>query len=161
MPIDTQESMTISCDNPNCPVRSGAEQLPTGMSDTDKAGWLLVQSEVYGMPTQSHVFCSPPCAAAVADAFAYIRDVTELSGNAGDVVKITGFGFAEATGIMVGPVEGESFAAIDDNNAEFTVPSLEAELSGQLVMATPNGAILSFFAFTIAADPNFEPPQPQ
>lgn len=54
MPVDQTTALNISCDNPDCP---GAHDLDPG----DRQGWLFINSEVYGEPTQQHVFCSNGC----------------------------------------------------------------------------------------------------
>lgn len=59
MPVETSESLNIECDNPHCPGNSG-------LDPADRTGWLFVSSEVYGDPTQQHVFCSKGCLSATA-----------------------------------------------------------------------------------------------
>jgi len=62
MPITTQRVHEITCDNARCP---GNELDPA-----ERTGWTFVTSEVYGKPTQQHVYCSADCAAAdAAEAF--------------------------------------------------------------------------------------------
>jgi hypothetical protein len=63
MPLTETTTFTIVCDNPDCPGNS----LDPGSRD----GWVFVNSEVYGQPTQQRVFCSAGCvsrAAAAAEA---------------------------------------------------------------------------------------------
>ena len=59
MPVETTTTETIICDNPACPGTSGLDPHV-------RTGWLFVSSEVYGEPTQQHVFCSSECVAAAA-----------------------------------------------------------------------------------------------
>lgn len=54
MPVDQEATLTIVCDNPDCPGND--------LDPADRTGWLFVSSEVYGSPTQQHVYCSPDCA---------------------------------------------------------------------------------------------------
>jgi hypothetical protein len=54
MPVTETAVLEITCDNPSCP---GNELDPA-----DRMGWTFVSSEVYGEPTQQHVYCSPECA---------------------------------------------------------------------------------------------------
>jgi hypothetical protein len=51
----------ISCDNPDCPGND--------LNENERTGWLFVTTEVYGEPTQSHVFCSSDCAGAHSEVF--------------------------------------------------------------------------------------------
>jgi hypothetical protein len=60
MPIDTETTTTIVCDNPDCP---GNELDPS-----ERAGWLFVTHEVYGEPTDQHVFCTYDCLSAASGA---------------------------------------------------------------------------------------------
>jgi len=63
MPVNETTTLTIVCDNPDCPGNS----LDPGSRDN----WLFVSSEIYGQATQQHVFCSAGCvsrAAAAAEA---------------------------------------------------------------------------------------------
>lgn len=63
MPVETTETLTITCDNPNCPGHGD-------LASDDRAGWLFVTSEVYGQPTAQHVYGNAECAEAdVARAF--------------------------------------------------------------------------------------------
>jgi len=60
MPVNERTIIEITCDNPDCP---GNE-----LDSSDRTGWLFITSEVYGQPSQSHVFCSQSCVnAATAD----------------------------------------------------------------------------------------------
>jgi len=58
MPVETTETLTISCDNPNCPGNT--------LDPAVRNGWLFVTSEVYGEPTQQNVFCCADCSATFA-----------------------------------------------------------------------------------------------
>lgn len=60
MPVENTSSVAISCDNPGC-------SHDHGLDPANRIGWLFVSSEVYGSPTQSHVYCCPDCAAMDAD----------------------------------------------------------------------------------------------
>jgi len=53
MPVETTETLNISCDNPDCPGND--------LDPADRTGWLFITSEVYGDPTSQHVFCSAGC----------------------------------------------------------------------------------------------------
>jgi hypothetical protein len=53
MPIDEATTLSIVCDNPECPGNS--------LDPSDRFGWLFINSEVYGEPVASHVFCSQSC----------------------------------------------------------------------------------------------------
>lgn len=53
MPADQTVTLNISCDNPACPGND--------LDPADRTGWLFVNSEVYGQPTNQHVFCSVEC----------------------------------------------------------------------------------------------------
>ena len=53
MPVEQTTEVNITCDNPDCP----GNDLDAG----DRVGWLFINSEVYGEPTQQHVFCSTEC----------------------------------------------------------------------------------------------------
>jgi hypothetical protein len=53
MPVETEQTVQISCDNPNCPGNT--------LDPNDRTGWTFVNTEVYGQPTQQHVFCCPDC----------------------------------------------------------------------------------------------------
>jgi hypothetical protein len=54
MPVEQKEVLLIACDNPDCP---GHKDL----DNSDRTGWLFVSSEVYGQPTQQHVFGNVDC----------------------------------------------------------------------------------------------------
>lgn len=54
MPVEETSALHITCDNPSCPGNS--------LDAADRTGWLFVSSEVYGQPTQQHVYCSADCA---------------------------------------------------------------------------------------------------
>jgi len=56
MPVTEETTLHIVCDNTACP----GNELPVD----DRTGWLFVTSEVYGDPSQSHVFCCKECASA-------------------------------------------------------------------------------------------------
>lgn len=56
MPVDETKTLNVTCDNPACPGND--------LDPTDRYGWLFVNSEVYGQPTQQHVFCSAECVSA-------------------------------------------------------------------------------------------------
>ena len=58
-PVVTETTTTISCDNPACP---GNELDPA-----DRTGWTFVTTEVYGQPTEQHVYCCPTCAGTISD----------------------------------------------------------------------------------------------
>lgn len=58
MPVETSESLNIECDNSHCPGND--------LDPAVRTGWLFVSSEVYGEPTQQHVFCSNKCLSAAA-----------------------------------------------------------------------------------------------
>ncbi len=60
MPVDSETTMTISCDNPACPGNS--------LDPADRLGWLFVSHEVYGEPTGSNVYCCAGCVSAAAAA---------------------------------------------------------------------------------------------
>lgn len=64
MPVENMSSIAIACDNHVC------SHDHSELSPNDRTGWLFVTSEVYGKPTQQHVYCCPDCAAMDApDAF--------------------------------------------------------------------------------------------
>jgi len=56
MPVDQVTVTQISCDNPSCPGND--------LDPADRAGWVFVNYEVYGEPTQQAVFCSAACVSA-------------------------------------------------------------------------------------------------
>ena len=56
MPVEETVTLHIVCDNPACPGNT--------LDPASRAGWLFVNSEVYGEPSQSHVFCSAACVSA-------------------------------------------------------------------------------------------------
>ena|SRR5580765_2235419 len=58
MGIEQSQQVTISCDNPDCPGND--------LDPNDRKGWFFVNSEIYGDPTQQHVFCCKECASAAA-----------------------------------------------------------------------------------------------
>lgn len=58
MPVDHESSVTVSCDNPNCPGNK--------LDPHDLTGWLLVSHEVYGDSAAQHVFCCNACLSATA-----------------------------------------------------------------------------------------------
>ena len=62
MSIEEKVSLSVTCDNPECP---GTKLDPTG-----RDGWLFITAEVYGEPSQQKVFCGPSCAAVFAAAAA-------------------------------------------------------------------------------------------
>lgn len=62
MPVEYEQTLKIACDNSDCPGHELAED--------DRTGWLFVSSEVYGQPTQQHVYCCAACASNDADSFA-------------------------------------------------------------------------------------------
>src|SRR5947207_1686189 len=53
MPTESTTVVRVSCDNPDCPGND--------LDPEDRLGWLFVSHEVYGEPTQQHVFCSYGC----------------------------------------------------------------------------------------------------
>ena len=53
MPVEQEAVLTISCDNPACPGND--------LAVDDRTGWLFINSEVYGQPTQQSVFCTLDC----------------------------------------------------------------------------------------------------
>jgi len=53
MPVETTETLNITCDNQACPGND--------LDPADRTGWLFVTAEVYGQPTNQHVFCSAGC----------------------------------------------------------------------------------------------------
>jgi hypothetical protein len=57
MPVDQENVVNIVCDNPNCPGNT--------LDPTDRTGWTFVTTEVYGEPTQSHVYCSVDCVSTI------------------------------------------------------------------------------------------------
>jgi len=58
MPIEAAQTVQIQCDNPSCPG--------TTLSSSDRTGWLIVTSEVYGQPVHTVTVCSAKCLLAVA-----------------------------------------------------------------------------------------------
>lgn len=56
MPVTEETLLHIVCDNDKCPGND--------LDPKSRTGWLFVNSEVYGEPTQSHVFCSTDCVGA-------------------------------------------------------------------------------------------------
>ena len=58
MPVEQTTTLNIVCDNPACPGNT--------LDPADRTGWFFITSEIYGMATQSHVFCSNTCAATAA-----------------------------------------------------------------------------------------------
>lgn len=62
MPVDQEVTLSISCDNPACPGND--------LDTADRTGWTFVTTEVYGQPTQQHVYCCAMCAGTVGDALA-------------------------------------------------------------------------------------------
>lgn len=59
MAVEETTALHITCDNPDCPTKP--PDLPP---DDDRTGWLFVTHEVYGQPTDQHVFCSYACLSA-------------------------------------------------------------------------------------------------
>jgi hypothetical protein len=70
MPVETENVVTISCDNPSCPGNS--------LDPADRTGWTFVTTEVYGESTQQHVYCCADCAGTISNT---LREAEE----AGDV----------------------------------------------------------------------------
>jgi hypothetical protein len=62
MPVAEETTLQISCDNSSCPGNQ--------LDPAERTGWLFITSEVYGQPTNSHVYCCSDCAAADANVFA-------------------------------------------------------------------------------------------
>jgi hypothetical protein len=58
MGAHTTTQVDITCDNPDCPG--------TDLDPANRTGWFFITSEIYGQPTQQHVFCSKECASAAA-----------------------------------------------------------------------------------------------
>lgn len=58
MPKEEKKVTKISCDNPACPG--------TSLKPNQDDGWLFVSTEVYGDPSQQHVFCTYTCLGAAA-----------------------------------------------------------------------------------------------
>lgn len=73
MPVETSQTLNIVCDNPDCP---GNELDPT-----DRTGWLFVSHEVYGEPTQQHVFCCRACVAGTIETLEAPPTPTHLPAN--------------------------------------------------------------------------------
>ena len=59
MPVDQTVTLAISCDNSACPGNS--------LDPTDRTGWTFVNTEVYGEPTQQHVYCCAECAGTITE----------------------------------------------------------------------------------------------
>ena len=53
MPIDQTLTLSIACDNPDCPGHD--------LAHDSRDGWLFVNHEVYGEPSRSSVYCSVSC----------------------------------------------------------------------------------------------------
>jgi hypothetical protein len=53
MPVEQAIVLHIVCDNSACP---GNTRDPT-----DRAGWMFVNREVYGSPTEQFVYCCAEC----------------------------------------------------------------------------------------------------
>jgi hypothetical protein len=60
VPVDETTVLNITCDNPACPGND--------LDPTDRIGWTFVSTEVYGQPTQQHVYCGPACAGTISEA---------------------------------------------------------------------------------------------
>lgn len=58
MAVEKTEVLVIACDNPEC----AGNDLPTD----DRTGWTFISTEVYGQPTEQHVYCCPMCAGTIA-----------------------------------------------------------------------------------------------
>jgi hypothetical protein len=54
MPVEETTNTNITCDNPACPGHPD-------LDPTVRTGWMFVTHEIYGEPTQSHVFGSAGC----------------------------------------------------------------------------------------------------
>jgi len=61
MPVEELTVLSIHCDNASCPGSS--------LDPSERTGWLFVTSEVYGQPSQQHVYCCTDCAGADATSF--------------------------------------------------------------------------------------------
>ena len=59
MPKTETKVTKIECDNPACPGHPG-------MKKNDPAGWLFVQTEVYGQPPEQFVYGDYVCAGSIA-----------------------------------------------------------------------------------------------
>ena len=56
MPVETEQTTTITCDNPACPGHPD-------LDPSDRKGWLFISSEYYAEGTvNQHVFGSADCA---------------------------------------------------------------------------------------------------
>lgn len=53
MTVTETTTLLIACDNPDC---AGSTPDPA-----DRTGWLFVNHEVYGDPTQTNVYCCYGC----------------------------------------------------------------------------------------------------
>lgn len=62
MPVEQETVLTITCDNPACP----GNDLPVD----DRTGWTFITTEVYGEPTEQHVYCCAECAGTIGDVLA-------------------------------------------------------------------------------------------
>lgn len=60
MPVDQEVTLNITCDNAACPGNN--------LDTADRTGWTFVSTEVYGEPTQQHVYCCADCAGTIGTA---------------------------------------------------------------------------------------------
>lgn len=62
MPVEQTTTVSITCDNQACPGND--------LDPADRVGWTFVTTEVYGQPTEQHVYCCADCAGTVSDVLA-------------------------------------------------------------------------------------------
>lgn len=56
MPTEQTVTLSITCDNPDCPGND--------LDPADRTGWLFVTHELYGEPPASSVYCTVSCVGA-------------------------------------------------------------------------------------------------
>lgn len=56
MGIETKEALAVTCDNPDCPGNTP--------DPSERKGWLIQTSEIYGESIEQNVFCGWKCSAA-------------------------------------------------------------------------------------------------
>ncbi len=68
-----------------------------------------------------------------------VSGISESSGNAGDVITITGQGLSAATGVSFGGVAATSFTVVSDTEISTTVPAGTAGTTVDVTVAGPAG----------------------
>ncbi len=76
-----------------------------------------------------------------------VKSFTPKSGGVGSLVKITGIGLAQTSGITFGGVTASSFTVNSDTKVTVTVPT--GALTGSITVTTPGGTGTSKTSFTV------------